>query len=55
MFAVMTLLGASIAVAAVTTKEEAPYSIYHGRYDDYADDSDSPILPLHNYISQRVT
>jgi hypothetical protein len=55
MFAVMTLLGASIAVAAVTTKEETPYSIYHGRHDDYADDSDSPILPLHNYISQRVT
>ena len=55
MFAVMTLLGASIAVAAVTTKEETPYSIYHSRYDSNADDSDSPILPLHNYISQRVT
>ena len=55
MFAVMTLLGACIAVAAVTTKEETPYSIYHSRHDDYADDCDSPILPLHNYISQRVT
>lgn len=55
MFAVMTLLGAAITATTVTAKKEAPYSIYHGRHDDYADDCDSQILPLHNYISQRVT
>lgn len=55
MFAATTLLGAAITATTVTTKKEAPYSIYHGRNDSNADDCDSPILPLHNYISQRVT
>ena len=55
MFAVTTLLGAAITATTVTAKKEAPDSVYHSRNDSNADDCDSPILPLHNYINQMVT
>lgn len=55
LFAATTLLCAAITATTVTAKKEAPDSVYHSRNDSNADDCDSPILQLHNYISQRVT